>query len=452
MTLNKTQAERAQQIWNDYVVNGIRFVEANEEFSDPELDERRRKTIPEVTAWLQRLLSNEVSLEEFKTAIDGINKRNRLWGFRAINGQMFFNVMTKNSLIGDRMTDLKNILKRVLPVPGTLTEAQKNIEDFAIFIRELAKYSQDLRGAPKVGSIPFFLSYFWQIQASEKFPVYYTSMVSALNDTGIWSPKGNVAEDYISFYELNQELLSILSSYAGKTLHLWDVEHAFWYCGQSQVQPPVESTKKTPQPSEKEVSPAKDLPDSYIPPVVSILPMLAYNDEELRKLCQKSGKSIEKVFEERLAILFRMLGYETELLGQGHGRVPDGVAISQEFRYAIIYDAKVRQQPYTMGTDERAIREYINDQGEKLRRRGMRNLYFMVISSAFTGDHDDAIRSLKIDTDVNEVLLVEVKSLLALLEGKLRNPDVSLGPVGIQRLLVTSGLLTESDVREFLEI
>jgi hypothetical protein len=59
---------------------------------------------------------------------------------------------------------------------------------------------------------------------------------------------------------------------------------------------------------------------------------------------------------------------------------------------------------------------------------------------------------LKIETNVNEVLLVEVKSLLALLEGKLKNPDVSLGPLGIQRLLVTSGLLTESDVREFLEI
>ena len=82
----------------------------------------------------------------------------------------------------------------------------------------------------------------------------------------------------------------------------------------------------------------------------------------------------------------------------------------------------------------------------------MRSLYFMVISSTFTGNHDDAIRSLKIDTNVNEVLLVEVKSLLAMLEGKLRNPNVSLGPDGIQRLLASSGLLVETDVREFLEI
>lgn len=131
------------------------------------------------------------------------------------------------------------------------------------------------------------------------------------------------------------------------------------------------------------------------------------------------------------------------------GRTEGGI---DELRYAIIYDAKDRQNAYTLGTDERAIREYIAVQGDRLRRQGMRNLYFMVISSAFTGEHDDAIRSLKIDTNVNEVLLVEVKSLLAMLEGKLRNPNVSLGPDGIQRLLAASGVLTESDLREFLEI
>ena len=195
-----------------------------------------------------------------------------------------------------------------------------------------------------------------------------------------------------------------------------------------------------------------ELPESYIPPIVSILPRLAVNDPVLSLICRDSGRAIEKVFEERLAILFGMLGFETELLGQGHGRVPDGVAVSEEFRYAIIYDAKVRQQPYTMGVDERAIREYIVGQGERLRRRGIRNLYFMIISSAFTGDHDDAIRGMKIETNVSEVLLVEVRSLLVMLEGKLRNPTIDLGPDGIQRLLAFCGILTESSVREFMEV
>jgi hypothetical protein len=40
---------------------------------------------------------------------------------------------------------------------------------------------------------------------------------------------------------------------------------------------------------------------------------------------------VEKVFEERLAILFRMLGFEVDLKGQGYGRNPDGIAMCQEF-------------------------------------------------------------------------------------------------------------------------
>ncbi len=453
MNLSKKQIEQAEQVWRNYVANGEKFVNASQEYSHQELDKLRKTTIPEVMSWLQRFLNDETSLEEFKTAIDGINKRNRLWGFRAINGQMFFNVLTKNSLAGGRLPEFTSLLKRILPVPNSMTDAKICLEEFAQFTRDLGHISKDLRGAPKVGSIPFFLSYFWQIQAPEKYPVYYTSMVSALGDIGLWSPAGFVAEDYAAFYELNHQLLDVLSKTARKQLHLWDIEHAFWFHIQSQTQTTGKTTQPEKLPGGKTVEAVEgDLPESYIPPVVSILPRLALNDESINEICQRSGKVVEKVFEERLAILFRMLGYETELLGQGRGRVPDGVAVSQEFRYAIIYDAKVRQQAYTMGTDERAIREYIAVMGEKLRKRGMRNLYFMVISSAFTGDHDDTIRGLKIDTNVNEVLLADIKALLAMLEGKLRNPDISLGPEGIQRLLAFSGLLTESDVREFMEI
>jgi hypothetical protein len=461
MNLTKERTDRVLLLWQAYVDHGEKFLNASQEFTQQKLDQKRREVIPEVILWLNRFLSGDVALEEFKTVNDGINKRNRLWGFQAINGQMFFNVLTKNSLAGNRREEFVQLLKKSLPVPETITEAKTIIEQFARFTKELGQYSADLRGAPKVGSIPYFLSYFWQIQQPEIYPIYYTSMVNVLVEQDIWIPSGEVAEDYRVFYDLNHTILPLLSKVAGRPLHLWDLEHALWFNGQMQ-NPAADSAVKSDtvtitatsaKNDEKTLVIAKDeISESYIPPIVAILPRLAVNDAELAKHYQSTGRAIEKIFEEKLATIFRMLGYETQLLGQGQGRVPDGIAVSQEFRYAIIYDAKVRQNPYTMGTDERAIREYISIQGERLRKQGMRNLYFMVISSAFTGDHDDAIRTLKIDTNVNEVLLVEVKSLLAMLEGKLRNPNVSLGPDGIQRLLAASGLLTESNVREFLEI
>jgi len=452
MNLTNQQIEIALRVWQNYVEKGEKFLNASQEYTQQDLDQRRREIIPEVLDWMNRFLSGEVPLEEFKTVNDGINKRNRLWGFQAINGQMFFNVLTKISIAANQREELVALLKRAILKPLSIDRAKEIIEEFSKYVRTLGKFSQDLRGAPKVGSIPFFLSYFWQIQAPEEYPIYYSSMVNALRDVDLWSPIGNVAEDYYTYFHLEYELRAILSEKAGRELHLWDVEHAFWFHMQSRIQ------EEPDKPTVPAVSPCTSeifldvLPESYIPPVVSVLPRLATNDTALSDICSKSGKTIEKVFEERLALLFGMLGFETELMGQGHGRVPDGVAVSDEFRYAIIYDAKVRQQAYTMGTDERAIREYIAGQGERLRKRGIKNLYFMVISSTFTGDHDDAIRGMKIETNVNEVLLVEVKALLVMLEGKLRNPAINLGPDGIQRLLAFSGILTESAVREFMEV
>ena len=50
------------------------------------------------------------------------------------------------------------------------------------------------------------------------------------------------------------------------------------------------------------------------------------------------------------------------------------------------------------------------------------------VSSSFAEDVDDVIRSLKMETDVNEVCFVEAAALVAMVESKLRNPlQVTLG-------------------------
>jgi len=448
--MNEEQKKRAIQIWQKYSVEGEHFINASQEYTQEALDQRRIEVIPEVLSALQTYLTGSFPLDEFKTLVDSINKRNRLWGFKGINGQMFFNILTKLSQSGGKTKELETLLKKSLTCPASLEQAVKVLDQFAEFTKSLAQYANDLRGAPKIGSINFFLSYFWQIQSPQVYPVYYTSMLNVLQEYNLWLPSETISASYVSFYELNQELRELFSKETGRELTLWDVEHAFWFMAQPETQP--EAASKEPSIS---VPPANsglteiELPDSYIPPVVSILPRLSINDPELAKRCQAMGSSIEKTFENRIDVLFKMLGYETLTLGQGHGRVPDGVAICREFHYAIGYDAKVRQQPYTMGTDERAVREYIYGLTERLKKQGIKQIYFMVISSSFSGDHDDVIRSIKMDTDVREVLLVEASALVALLEAKLRDPMLTLGSEGIQRLLANSGILSEADIREF---
>jgi hypothetical protein len=48
MKLTNQQIERVRQLWQNYVANGEKFLNASKEFSQKELDQHRRDTIPEV--------------------------------------------------------------------------------------------------------------------------------------------------------------------------------------------------------------------------------------------------------------------------------------------------------------------------------------------------------------------------------------------------------------------
>jgi hypothetical protein len=105
-----------------------------------------------------------------------------------------------------------------------------------------------------------------------------------------------------------------------------------------------------------------------------------------------------------------------------------------------------------MGTDDRSIREYIDGQSKNLKKtRGIRNIYYLIVSSRFSDEFEDLIRSLKMKTHVNEVCLVEATALVAIVDQKLRSPlTVGLGSDGIQQLFSSSGKITLNDVVESL--
>ncbi len=360
----------------------------------------------------------------------------------------------------------------------------------------LSDVPEELRGATRSESIPYFLSYFWQIQKPDRWPIYYSALVKELEELQIWTPTREIARNYSEFQELNIHMLELIESKTGSKASLWDIEHAFWHSTILRQQPPVQAVpapekapadksipagagEKKSAPNERvTMTPSGDAPkpapavapatertikrqaaevvtdslsESYIPPVVAVLPALAADDPQIAGLCIQLGKPAVNLFQERLAVLFRMLGYETKPLDKAHGRIPDGVATCKEHQYAIIYDGKINQQGYSVASDEPALREYILKLGDRLRKQGFRTIYFMIVSSRFVGEFDNATRMLKLETGVNEVLLVGVDALLLMLESKLRDPEITLGPRHIQKLLAASGLLTVDSIRNFFE-
>ncbi|MCI0350411.1 MAG: hypothetical protein L0Z53_13380 [Acidobacteriales bacterium] len=412
---------------------------------------------------LLSFLRGEIPLDQFKSTNDSINKSNNVWGFKGVKGQMFFNLVVN---VADDVNECCQELKAAMAVPANDDIARSRIRNFHSYVKRIGEQHVERggskQGRPKVSSVPFFLSYFWQIQDRLAWPVYYTNGVNTMTDLNLWQPSGDLADDYIEYKRIYQELARLFTQTSGEPFGFYEVEHVFWYKGGS----PFDSEDTTPPGTVKPIGlihpkmddavignePLIRLPESFVPPIVAVLPRIARNDEQLIEIAKASGSTVERAFEKNINATFTILGYETKLLGQGQGRVPDGLAIATDERYGIIWDAKVRCNGYSMGTDDRAIREYIVTQSRDLKkRRGLRNVYYAIVSSCFADDYDDAIRSLKMETDIDEVCLVEAEALVAMVDAKLRDPQqASLGSDGLQRLFSQSGLMTADDVRETL--
>jgi hypothetical protein len=428
---------------------------------DTELDQERVQLIEtELKPLLKDYLSEKLSLTEFKTKVDGINKRNELWGFKGIKGQMFFNMVVN---VADDLAECDQKIKAAIKVPTNEEIASDHIKTFSTYVNRIGEDHLQTGGTkaerPKPGSVPFFLSYFWQIQERDIWPIFYTSCVNAMNDLNLWLPTEEPAVDYVTYKRIFEELGQVFTKESGKHFGLYDVEHVLWFKGGNPYagnKPLAQENVQVETPRTPITAPAPEvmnrLPESYVPPIIEVLPRMARNEALLCEAAKASGTSLERAFEKSINAVFTVLGYETKLLGQGKGRVPDGLALSPDDSYAILWDAKVRGDGYNMGTDDRAVKEYITTQSRDLKKRqSLRNIYYLIVSSAFGDDYDDAIRSLKMETDVNEVCLVEADALIAMVEAKMRSPrEVSLGPDGLQRLFSVSGVLSADAVRKNL--
>jgi len=451
----KRRATEAMRVYLDHPVGRGGMTPAED--SAP-LDVRRQAVIEgELGPLLAAYLSGEAPLLEFKPALDGLNKRHELWGFQGIKGQMFFN-MAYN--VAADPAELDTELRAGIALPPNEDIARNRLTAFINYIGRIGEQHVEAGGSkhsrPKVSSVPYFVSYFWHIQDRETWPIYYTNAVNTMADLDLWQPSDDPAESYIRFKQTYEELAALFGKTAGRPFSYYDVEHVFCFKERKAFREEDSAAQEQPTVGPEVVEPERDanrLPDSYVPPIVAVLPRMARNDPALVEDARASGTTLDRAFERGINAAFTVLGYETRLLGQGQGRVPDGLAVEMDNSYAIIWDAKMRADVYRIGTDDRAIREYVATQSRELKRRKMlRNIYYAIISNGFRDDHDDSIRMLKMETDVSEVCLLEAETLVAMVDLKLRDPlQITLGPDGLQRLFSTSGLLTGDDVRAMLE-
>lgn len=429
MNLNGPEKSRALGFLEGYRRAGLTVLNQGQTYPFREFDQKRVEAIPEILRLLRDFLAGSVDLIGLKESHEVLCRRHDYWGFKGFSGQMVLNQLTNWSQASTEMTSL---LRASLAAPADRGEAAKKIDSLDSKIGRLIPDEKKLRRA----SLPYFVSYFWQIQGPAKIPVQYGSIKRTLAEMGVVETNEGPGSYFTQFWDTQDALADLYAAQLDirGANRYWFVEHVLWFNRHEQQEKPVrpreagEITTPTPVQGYRQ----------YIPPVL----------EHFLEFSNGEGNSL--AFEHQVIQLFRMLGFRVQGLGQGKGREPDGIAYCREYNYVILFDAKSSKAGYGIGTDDRTIVEYIRRYERELRREGYSNIYYVIVSSSFKGTSKSSVDRVRAETPVKSLVLMTAEQALRLLASKIEDP-AAFDLEEFHSLLLDSGELAQESLEEFLE-
>jgi len=167
--------------------------------------------------------------------------------------------------------------------------------------------------------------------------------------------------------------------------------------------------------------------------------------EDSEKSAAAKGSEYEKI----VAEIFRMLEFEIEFLGQGSGRNPDLILKFRQENTAFIVDAKAYGKGYSLGIDDRAIKEYILHHCPKLYKEGYKKVGFIIVSNSFKSNFDSFINEITWNTDIKRFILLTSEALLYLFAYKMKD-NLNLDLI-IEKLISCGSLIEASNIIEEFE-
>ena len=418
---------------DDFISNGNKVNNNNEESNLEDFDNLRFEVIEELLGLLDNFFSNKINLSNFKTKVDSINKRKPYWGFRGVNGQMFFNQLSKCS---QNKKDLTKYLQSLLKKPKNISEAKHKIMDLFTYVNSIKDNILDKRKAPRPKSILFFLSYFWQLQDPEEYPIFFNSLENVFLELDLITTKENLWDYYEEFYNINFELKELFSKKIGNKSNLWFVEHVFWkyHLKKQEEEVPKEAKKEI-----KKINPKQENYYEFLPLILSNIKKLSLNE------------STPADFEKATSKLFTMLDFDVELLGQGKGRTTDiiarGYGYGRSKPYVLLIDCKARsKEDFKINAgEERTIIEYIETFFSISPKDRSSDIYYLIVSSGFKDISENIIRKIKSKTSVS-ISFISIDALVFLLALKLQKWDLDIE--SIKSIFQKEGKITKEFIQE----
>ncbi len=454
------------EIWDEHI-KANHFVTDHNGHLVNNIDNSRSEAIEVIKVIIRDFISEDITIYEFKAALDIFNRHNNLWNFSAKMGQMYFNQLLKSNEQG--IDKLSALLKSVIAEPKDLKDALKKIDELEKFTNGIFLVAEDKRKVPYPGSVGYFLSYFWQVHNPTKWPIVYSSLINGFREIGIWKDQTSQKATYDFFFNLNEKIKDVLKEHSLKNISNWDIEHTFWNFKYSNIininaayefeEAPSLKESKTPSPIEKIVVEEKLAVEekivskqSPVQPIAStnqsvkfdvydyLIPKVARLFEYSQIDCQLDPALYEPIVSEA----FKQLDFEISILPQGVRKNPYCVVKFREENLAFIIDTKLDSTEYFNTTDDRALKEAINDHCSDLNREGYKKVGFMLVCSSFESNHNAFINYISWNTDIKKMMFLTSDALLYLLAFKIKD-KLKLAAV-IERLVSLSLLVTPQTV------
>jgi hypothetical protein len=163
----------------------------------------------------------------------------------------------------------------------------------------------------------------------------------------------------------------------------------------------------------------------FLPACIQYLDVLARGETPP---FEKFNIAISTMFERRTADAFRCLGFEMKQFGQGTGRNADALACAPRERVALIIDAKVRMNGYSLGTEDRKFLDYAMKHGKELQKQGFEHLYLVVVAPSFRESDLEKLAEFLSESPIRSVAMITAKALMRIVEESIRNrSQFSLG-------------------------
>lgn len=187
-----------------------------------ERDARRVVAQQGLLELLDGYLEGRIDTERFRSIFDSRTRGDwDLFGIKGFSGAMFLNMLVKYIPNQEVLTDH---LRMVLPAPESAHSGREKMGRLQRFIDDLIASGEVLKSQLQPAHIPFFVSAWWHLQNTERWPVFYISARKALELEKLYSPTRNPVEDYFTFRDVFLALASALGT------NSWELEHLCrWY-------------------------------------------------------------------------------------------------------------------------------------------------------------------------------------------------------------------------------